>query len=229
MAWQRVYGEMICKCERCDGRAWRAREPERLPATCPNCRSELWNEKKVEKPVKLKLPPEPTENKVIEHKTYEIKPDENLKEKALSCAVLQEFDCGVFKSKVALTSLCDECFKLDIWNRPAMIKVLLETFKEEEEEIPDTPIEEVPDIVIPPPDKEYPHTMPEIQGGEPPKEWSEKERFEANARSCRTKYQDTDGVWHCNFFGAVHPPHPYCTLCWEIRQIWGDKAAGGGR
>lgn len=222
MATKKVFGQLICKCERCDGKPWPAKN-NRMPKTCAHCRSELWDKKK---PVNMK-----------------VLTAEKAKPTALQCAIVYRFDCGYFRDKDPATAVCKVCFKLAIWENKDLQRNLLEMVAEKgDPHLPEPEVEltnpddiykkmEEADELPMPKDFDLEDGLPPITGGEKEKKASkdnEKRQFEANARVCGKKEIDGEGKWQCNFFSrkSNNPPFPYCRLCWELVAVWGERAIG---
>lgn len=253
MAVEKVFGELICKCERCNGGAWKSKDKKKLPASCPHCRSQLWNKKKQEiKAVK----------------------EGEIPQVALICAIVQKFSCIYFEDKNPCTPVCKMCFALPVWNDKDKIEGLLEAFDfvpevmdEPEDEgiynvsksgniIPGTKDREIipsfkgingdrvietktPEQIMsemeareikePTFDLLRDGELPPVSGGNSGiKKKDEKLVYTAAARTCEKKELDAQGQWTCNFFTikSKNPPFPYCTLCWELPEIWAERAVG---
>ena len=239
MAVEKVFGELICKCERCTGGAWKSKDKKKLPASCPHCRSKLWNKKKQEiKAVK----------------------EGEIPQVALICAIVQKFSCIYFEDKKPCTPVCKMCFALPVWNDMDKIDGLLEAFDFAPEVVdePDITLEalkEEVDMELGVEDKVIQTKTPEqimreleareikeptfdlLRDGELPpvsggnqaaKTDKEKLQYTAAARTCGTKELNAQGQWTCNFFTikSKNPPFPYCTLCWELPAIWNERAVG---
>jgi len=239
MATEKVFNQLICKCERCDPpKVWTPKN-NKMPKTCAGCRSELWNKPK----------PKPR-----------VLTEGDLPTKALQCAIVYNFDCEYFRQKIPASALCKTCFTLPVWNDKAKIAGIIEAFSpQEESDEPDLALEplkaevEVPargekvieaksaeEIMAAMEKREVKEPefdmlredgeLPPVTGGEKLEKTKEKQKLQytANARTCSTKYMGTDGKWTCNFFThkTESPPFPYCKLCWELEAVWQERAIG---
>ena len=225
-------GQLVCKCERCKPpKVWMPKG-NKMPSTCPQCRSKLWNKKKQEiKAVK----------------------EGEIPQVALICAIVQKFSCIYYEDKKPCTPVCNTCFTLPVWKDQAKIDGLMEAFDFGVVEVPEPVIDieeaiegtedkviqtktaeqimaelEAREIKEPEPSLLRDGELPPVSGGNKVDKVSEKLKYTAAARTCGTKSLDAQGKWQCNFFThkSASPPFPYCGLCWELPIIWGKRAVG---
>jgi hypothetical protein len=236
MSTARPFERLVCKCERC-GHEWIPQTDEVY--TCAKCRSPYWNK------------PKGDSKEAEELESVPIVLDEEAQKKAaLQCAIVQNFDCKHYKERISVSALCYTCFECEFWNTDKL-KMLKEAFSEqiqpEKEENKVQGDEVYPDIqnAISGRDiqeeqekeKDIPKTPDEILAkleereikieGRTEQKANDKEALKIKCYKCMEKYKDKDKDWQCNFFtfkGA--PKYDYCRLCWELPEIWGDRAVG---
>jgi hypothetical protein len=232
MSTARPFERLVCKCERC-GHEWIPKSEEVF--TCPNskCRSVFWN--------KPKDGSQPKEAIILDEKGQA--------KAALQCAIIQDFDCQYYKVRTPVTALCTTCFVLEFWNtdKLAMLKEAFGGQKEPEKPVVSVQGDEVFEGL------QVANSEPEIQKTKEPEPDIPKTPEEAIARleqneitgrenssrtlgydemrlacyKCMEKYKDNKGDWQCNFFYFnTNPKFNYCKLCWELAEIWQDRALG---
>ena len=229
MTTAKLFDKTICKCERC-GHIWIPKSD--AVYTCPKCRSPYWNKQKGKSNIKeLEVPI--------------LLDTEAQKKAALQCAIFLNFDCLHYKERNPATALCTTCFECDFWNTDK-VKMLKEAFNEPESPEIKTKIKVHGDEVSKEFDdiqkqstendnKDLPKTPDEILASLEQREikivgrekTANKEDMKILCYSCREKYQDDNNNWQCNFFTFKSAPkYDYCRLCWELAEIWGERAAG---
>lgn len=217
MATSKVFDKSVCKCERC-GHVW---IPKSEVYTCAKCRSPYWNKPKMIglKPDTIMFDDLKDDKKVIL--------DEPAQEKAaLQCAIIQNFDCLHYKISIPVTALCDTCFECDFWDTDK-VKILREAFNDiqEDEIIPEAeePVEEP----LPKNPEEILKKLEASEINNKENKISSINDMKEKCYKCKEKYKDNDNDWQCNFFTFKSAPKfDYCRLCWELPEIWDDRAAG---
>ncbi len=175
---------------------------------------------------------------------------------ALQCAIVQNFDCEHYKKRISATALCKACFECDFWttNKVKMLKEAFSEHGTEEmkpeikpkkeikiqgneifDEFDDIQKQSIKKQTAESDNTNLPKTPEEILASleqreikiEGRQKTANKEELKILCYSCREKYQDGQNDWQCNFFTYKSAPKfDYCRLCWELPEIWSDRAVG---
>lgn len=260
MAQSKVYDVTVNKCERC-GHVWISKVDD--PVICPGrgCRSPYWNRPKINK---IQIPVSETKqtmkkiNKLIEEATkieppeeipkitfgespdvivvkdlaktvdhlknegLVIKPKDASKEgdtvekQCFDCALRKNFVCDVYnavatgKKAVAEETFCKDCVDSKFW-----------TAKDLYQEVSSDDLAPVED------------DNPKIQFTEQVDE-NNPEYLKKMSYACNKKMKAPNNVVFCPYKDRANILYPYCTMCWELEEIWGKEASGyyerrGGR
>lgn len=241
MAVEKVFEKAICKCERC-GYVWMPKGD--IPVTCAGCKSPYWNTLRskgrtiIVESTGSYVPETPkVEIKLQENQTIpdnsrqvELVGDENFERKrALQCAILSGFQCEYKRLGVTKANLCKVCFTMDFWNKPQLIEKLTNAFSDEPEPVQPTAIKRVQANNNDEPTEEAKRFFEEIRSPvapKPPTATGEPvEVLRTKCYLCSDK-KKIGNKWECSHFDFRSIPHyPHCRLCWELEEIWQERAA----